>query len=133
MSDRDILKYYIKLREYDHPLGVREVQRILGFKSPGKSQRLLNKLVKLNLAVRDSDGKYIISKDPPLELVGKLIIRGKIVPRILVLAIYNTTLSIAYTLLAKPSLEVTLVLYLLVIPLWISSITEILEFRKRWR
>ncbi len=133
MTDREILKYYIKLKDLNHPVGVREAQRILGFKSPGKSQRVLNKLVKLGLATRNNEGKYIISKDPPLELIGKLVIRGRVIPKVLILAIYNTTLSTTYILLAKPTLDVTLLLYLLSIPLWVASITEIIELKKRWK
>lgn len=133
MTDKEILYYYIKLRDVNRPIGVREAQRILGFKSPGKSQRLLNKLVKLGLATRNSEGKFMVSKDPPLELIGKLIIRGRVVPRVLVLAIYSTTLSTLYIALAKPALDVTLVLYLLTIPLWVSAISEIIELRKRWK
>ncbi|MEM1662185.1 MAG: hypothetical protein QXO78_04885 [Desulfurococcaceae archaeon] len=133
MTDREILKYYIKLKDLNHPVGVREAQRILGFKSPGKSQRVLNKLVKLGLATRNNEGKYIISKDPPLELIGKLVIRGRVIPKVLILAIYSTTLSTTYILLAKPTLDVTLLLYLLSIPLWVASITEIIELKKRWK
>ncbi|MEM0355353.1 MAG: hypothetical protein QXY53_00715 [Desulfurococcaceae archaeon] len=133
MTDREILKYYIKLKDLNHPVGVREAQRILGFKSPGKSQRVLNKLVKLGLATRNNEGKYIISKDPPLELIGKLVIRGRVIPKVLILAIYSTTLSTTYIILAKPTLDVTLLLYLLSIPLWVASITEIIELKKRWK
>jgi len=133
LTDREILKYYIKLKDLNHPVGVREAQRILGFKSPGKSQRVLNKLVKLGLATRNNEGKYIISKDPPLELIGKLVIRGRVIPKVLILAIYSTTLSTTYILLAKPTLDVTLLLYLLSIPLWVASITEIIELKKRWK
>lgn len=60
MIDKELLKYYLILREQKQPIGVREAQRILGFKSPGKSHRVLRKLVKLGLATRSEDGKYVI-------------------------------------------------------------------------
>ena len=132
MIDREVLKYYLILREVDHPVGVREAQRILGFRSPGKSQRLLRKLVRLGLAERTEDGKYRILKDPPLELIGKAFIRGRLIPKILVLAVYTSTLSLTYIVLAHPRLDVALVLILLNIPIWIEAIIEYRELRKRW-
>lgn len=132
MEDKEILRYYLILRNIDHPLGVRETQRILGFKSPGKSQRLLRKLVRLGLATRTENGKYIIVKDPPLELIGKLFIRGRLIPKILVLAVYITVLSISYIALSNPSTEIILLLFLINTPLWIEAIIEYMELRKKW-
>ncbi len=132
MDDKELLRYYIILREIDHPVGVRETQRILGFNSPGKAQRVLRKLVKLGLATRLENGKYVIIRDPPLELIGKTVIRGRLLPKILVIGIYMTTFSILYILLAHPKLEVVLLLTLLNIPVWIEAINEYRELRKRW-
>ncbi len=132
MDDKEILRYYLILRKIDHPVGVRETQRILGFNSPGKSQRLLRKLVRLGLAQRTEEGKYIIVKDPPLELIGKLFIRGRLIPKILVLAVYTTVLSTTYILLSRPSPEIILLLILLNAPLWIEALTEYRELRKKW-
>ncbi len=132
MIDRELLRYYLILRELDHPVGVREAQRILGFKSPGKSQRLLRKLVKLGLAERTEDGKYRIVKDPPLELIGKAFVRGRLIPKILVLAVYTTALSITYAILAKPAPDIILLLILLNTPIWIEAFIEYRELRKRW-
>ncbi len=132
MDDKEILRYYLILRKIDHPVGVRETQRILGFNSPGKSQRLLRKLVRLGLAQRTEEGKYIIVKDPPLELIGKLFIRGRLIPKILVLAVYTTVLSTTYILLAKPSQEIILLLILLNTPLWVEALIEYRELKKKW-
>jgi len=132
LDDKEILRYYLILRKIDHPVGVRETQRILGFNSPGKSQRLLRKLVRLGLAQRTEEGKYIIVKDPPLELIGKLFIRGRLIPKILVLAVYTTVLSTTYILLSRPSPEIILLLILLNAPLWIEALTEYRELRKKW-
>ena len=133
MDDKEILRYYLILRKIDHPVGVREAQRILGFKSPGKSQRLLRKLVRLGLAERTEEGKYIIKKDPPLELIGKIFIRGRLLPKILVITVYVTTLTITYTLLARPPLDIILILLLINTPLWIETIIEYRELKRKWR
>jgi len=132
LEDKEILKTYIVLRTVDHPIGVREAQRILNLSSPGKSQRILRKLVKMGLATRLEDGKYLIIKDPPLELIGKIIIRGRLFPKILVLGVYMTSFSITYVLLTKPSLETIILLTLLNIPIWLEAINEYREIRKRW-
>lgn len=127
-----MLEYYLKLREIDHPVGVREAQRILGFNSPGKSQRLLRKLVRLGLAYRNEEGKYVIVKDPPLELVGRVFIKGRLLPKMLVIAVYTSTLSITYALLAKPPLDILLLLLLLNTPLWIEALIEYRELKRKW-
>lgn len=132
MIDRELLKYYLILRELDRPVGVREAQRILGFNSPGKSQRVLHKLVRLGLASKRGDGKYEIVRDPPLELVGKVFIRGRLLPKVLIITSYITTLSFSYVVLASPGLEVIILLLLINMPLWIESVVEYVELRKRW-
>lgn len=132
MVDKETLRYYIILRNLNHPVGVREAQRLLGFKSPGKSQRVLNKLVKLGLATKTPEGKYLISKDPPFELIGKLIIKGRLVPKITVLSVYTSSLALSYILLAKPELEIVIILLLLVIPIWIEGLIEYMELRRKW-
>ncbi|MEM0380225.1 MAG: hypothetical protein QXW87_03280 [Desulfurococcaceae archaeon] len=132
MIDKELLKYYLILREQKQPIGVREAQRILGFKSPGKSHRVLRKLVKLGLATRSEDGKYVIARDPPLELIGKVFVKGRLLPKIIVLTTYTTTLSTVYIILAKPSLEIIILLLLLNIPLWFESIIEYRYLKKKW-
>ena len=132
MIDKELLKYYLILREQKQPIGVREAQRILGFKSPGKSHRVLRQLVKLGLATRSEDGKYVIARDPPLELIGKVFVKGRLLPKIIVLTTYTTTLSTVYIILAKPSLEIIILLLLLNIPLWFESIIEYRYLKKKW-
>jgi len=132
LIDKELLKYYLILREQKQPIGVREAQRILGFKSPGKSHRVLRKLVKLGLATRSEDGKYVIARDPPLELIGKVFVKGRLLPKIIVLTTYTTTLSTVYIILAKPSLEIIILLLLLNIPLWFESIIEYRYLKKKW-
>jgi len=121
---RELLKHYIKLREYGDPVGVRQAQRILELNSPGKAQRVLNRLVKEGLAVRREDGKYEMIKDPPPELIGKVFIAGKVYPRILVYAVYSTVLGGLFTVLAGPSPYVSLLIALLIAPLWIEAAIE---------
>ncbi len=128
---KDILKYYLVLRMNGQEFGVRQAQRILGLSSPGKAQRILNRMVKEGLMVRREDGKYVIVKDPPPELVGKLVIKGRVYPRILVYAVYSTVLAGTYTALTKPGLGFMIVEALIVLPLWLEAIIEYLQIRRK--
>jgi len=119
-----LLKHYLKLREFGGPVGVRQAQRLLNLNSPGKAQRILERLVKEGLAVKREDKKYDIVKDPPPELIGVIFIAGKIYPRILVYATYSTVLAAAFLILAGPPLYVALLIVFLVAPLWVEAITE---------
>ncbi len=127
----DELEYWLRLRRIGHPLGVRETQRILGLSSPGKAQRLLNRLVRMGLAERSGEGKYIIVRDPPLELVGKLVVAGRMLPRILVYAVYSTVLAAAYIVFAEPDVTVIVLTVLLIAPLWMEAVGEYMHIRRR--
>ncbi len=128
--ERDLLRYYIRLRQVNGPLGVRQAQRLLGLNSPGKAQRILNRLVKEGLAKRRDDGKYEIVADPPPELVGKVVISGRVYPRILIYAAYATTLLVAYAALARPSVATIVFGALLVAPLWVEAVIETIRLRR---
>lgn len=128
--EKDILRYYIRLRQAGTPVGVRQAQRLLGLNSPGKAQRVLNRLVKEGLARRREDGKYEILADPPPELVGRVVIAGRVYPRILIYAVYATTLLITYAALAKPSLTTIVFGALLVAPLWAEAVIETIHLRR---
>ncbi len=128
--EKDLLRHYIRLRQVSGPVGVRQAQRLLGLSSPGKAQRVLNRLVKEGLAKRRNDGKYEILRDPPPELVGKVIIAGRVYPRILIYAAYATTLLAAYAAMARPPLSTVLFGVFLVAPLWIEAFIEAIQLRK---
>lgn len=128
---RDVLKYYLVLRMNGKEFGVRQAQRILGLNSPGKAQRLLNRMVREGLMKRREDGKYVIVGNPPPELVGRLVIKGRIYPRILVYATYSSVLAATYTLLTRPGLGFILVEAMIIAPLWAEAVREYLQIRKK--
>ncbi|GEM_PF-4811700 len=128
---KDILRYYLVLRMNGQEFGVRQAQRVLGLSSPGKAQRILNRMVKEGLMTRREDGKYVIVKDPPPELVGKLVIKGRVYPRILIYATYATVLASTYTLLTRPGPGFLLVEAMIVAPLWLEAIIEYFQIRKQ--
>ncbi len=128
--EKDLLRHYIRLKQVKGPVGVRQAQRLLGLNSPGKAQRVLNRLVKEGLAERRENGKYEILRDPPPELVGKVIIAGRVYPRILMYAAYATTFLAAYVVMARPPLSTVLFGILLVAPLWMEAFIEAIQLRK---
>ncbi len=127
--NRDLIKYYLQLRRNGRVYGVRDAMRALGFTSPGKTQRLLNKMVKQGLLTRDERGNYIVNEKLPLELAHTMILRGKILPRILVYAVYSTVLAVLFIILTGQPLDVILYTLFLITPLWFEAILEILSIR----
>jgi len=121
---RDLLEYYLKLRSLNRPFGVRDAQRILGLTSPGKTQRILNKLIKYGLARMLENCNYVINKDLPFELVNYIILSTFIFPRIIVYSIYSTILATVYILLTRPPIDVILLALLIIAPLWIETIYQ---------
>jgi len=114
----------------NRPFGVREAQRVLGLTSPGKTQRILNKLIKYGLARRLENGNYVINKDLPFELVNYIILSTFIFPRIIVYSIYSTVLATIYILLTRPPIDVILLALLIIAPLWIETIYQFLNLRR---
>ncbi|RLG88149.1 MAG: hypothetical protein DRO18_01960, partial [Thermoprotei archaeon] len=108
--DSETLKVYIKLLKYGKPVGVREAQRLLGYRSPGKTQRVLERLVKANLAFRNENGDYVIVKELPPQLASYMVIRKLILPRSLVYATFTTTFVVTYTLLTDLPAHLVIVL-----------------------
>ncbi len=98
--DADTLKAYVKLVSHGKPVGVREFQRLMGYRSPGKAKRVLDKLVREGLAVKTDEG-YAPSKDMPPLLTAYTIVKGLVVPRIVVYSAFSFAFAAAYILLAK--------------------------------
>ncbi len=130
MVEKELLEYYLKLRSLGKPFGVREAQRVLGLNSPGKTQRILNKLVNYGLAERLENGDYTIIKELPFELTSYLVVSTTVLPRITVYTIYSTVLATLYLVLTRPSIDVVLFAILVIAPLWFEAIYQTLKTRK---
>jgi DNA-binding transcriptional ArsR family regulator len=73
------LRVYLLLLQSEKPLGIREVQRILGFKSPTTARHHLERLVELGLATRTPMGYKPLR---PKGVLGELVFHaGRILPR----------------------------------------------------
>ena len=91
------LRVYMLLLTSDEPLGVREVQRRIGFKSPSTARHHLERLVELGLAYRTGGG-YKAKKPREGMFAAYIVYKGKLLPRSLFIAAFSAGASAAYTL-----------------------------------
>jgi len=100
LTDTEAIKAYLKLIRYGKPITVREFQRLMGYNSPGKAQRILERLVREGLAIRNNNGSYEPVREAASQL-NLIIIRRFIIPRRLALTSSISALSITYAILAN--------------------------------
>jgi len=101
------LKVYMYMVKKKEPVGVREVQRDLGFSSPSVANYHIEKLVELALVSQDEYGHYyVVQKVQPGVLQAFVNIGGLAVPRLSFFAAFFTTMLIAYVVLNLSDLNV---------------------------
>ncbi|MET1101313.1 MAG: LexA family transcriptional regulator [Pyrodictiaceae archaeon] len=91
------LRVYLFMLRAKRPLGVRELQRRLGFKSPSTAKHHLERLVLLGLAEKKGNG--YVARRPRGILAAYIVLAGRLVPRSLVTAVFSATATVAYALL----------------------------------
>ena len=96
LKGKTLLVYTHMLKQPNEPVGVREVQRELGFSSPSVSSYHLNKLQELGL-VENEYGDYKLVKDIKVGVLKQFItLGGVILPRYLFYAVLMTTMLVTY-------------------------------------
>jgi hypothetical protein len=99
-----VYMYMIKKKE---PVGVREVQRDLGFSSPSVANYHIDKLVDLTLICRDEYGRYYVVQKVQVGVLQAFVnIGGLTVPRLSFFAAFFTTMLIAYVALNLENLNI---------------------------
>ncbi len=119
--DTEIVRAYIKLLKLGRAVSVREFQRLMGYTSPGKAQRILERMVREGLATRNSDGLYEPVKDVAPQL-GLVVLRRIVVPRRLAIACSTTMLALIYAMLAEIDIVTRCVMIAITIPYLIDAI-----------
>jgi len=117
------LQVYLILLTSKKPLGIREVQRRAGFKSPNSARHHLDKLIERGFAYRVDDG-YVAVK-PRGSLVSLfIIIRNIMFPKMFFYALASSLFLIAYVFLRIKSIDPFPLIFLLIITimLWLDSI-----------
>ncbi len=122
MIDRETARAYMKLLRHGEPVSVRGFQRLMGYRSPGKAQRMLERLSRLGLVYRLENGDYMVSKNLPPYLAAYIVLKGFLVPRSLVFAVFSTVTTATYVLLTEPGIYVTIMFLILAIPYWVETI-----------
>ncbi len=91
------LQVYIYMLRKREPVGVRELQRSLGFSSPSVAHHHLEKLREMGLVSKDERGRYrVLEKVDVGVLKMFMVIGGKLVPRLIFYAVFLTTLLALY-------------------------------------
>ncbi|WP_309492333.1 hypothetical protein [Candidatus Hecatella orcuttiae] len=97
--------WYLLKRGGDHPIGVREVQRALGFSSPSVALHHLEKLRDLKLLDK-TGGEYLVAREVKVGFLRLFLKLGRLVlPRYLFYAVFLTTMLAAYVALYPQSLS----------------------------
>jgi len=124
------MKAWVKLLRYGEPITVRRFQRLMGYNSPGKAQRILRRLERFKLVERTSSGEYIPIRNTPPYLAAYMVLRGYVLPRSLVIATFITVTALTYTILAKPPIHIIALLFTLIIPNWIDTLHYVKSLKK---
>ncbi|MCW3978867.1 MAG: helix-turn-helix domain-containing protein [Candidatus Bathyarchaeota archaeon] len=96
LKGKTLLVYMYLIRSRKPTVGVREVQRALGFSSPSVSSYHLNKLQELGL-VASERGDYRLVREVKLGVLRQFVtLGGVMLPRFLFYAVLVTTMLLTY-------------------------------------
>ena len=118
------LKVYMYLLSKRDYVGVRELQRAMGFKSPSTARHHLERLVEVGLAEKSSHGYKAL---PPQGILREVVVvRGKMIPRSMFITGFLVASTIAYILLPGRDLVASI---LLVVVSLLQSINTLAFYR----
>ena len=119
------LQVYLYLLRRGEAIGVRELQRILGFSSPSVAHHHLEKLKDMGLVSRDDRGRYRVVEKVDIGVLKMFVmIGGRLIPRMIFYAVFITTLLILYLArnISSPDLHAVVLGILASLFLWIETI-----------
>jgi predicted DNA-binding transcriptional regulator len=100
------LTVYLYLLKHGKAVGVREIQKELGFSSPSVAFHHLDKLVDLGVVEKDEYERYVLAKKVDTGILHSFVsIAGLTLPRLGFYAAFFTTIAVAYLLLNRNSLD----------------------------
>lgn len=92
--------YMLLIRHTGMPMGVREVQKILGFSSPSVAHYHLEKLVSMGLVRRTERGEYEVVEVVKVGMLKNFVKIGRLLmPRYAFYSVLFTTMLLVYVLL----------------------------------
>jgi predicted DNA-binding transcriptional regulator len=100
------LTVYLYLLKHGKAIGVREIQKELGFSSPSVAFHHLDKLVELGVVEKDEYDRYVLAKKVDTGILNSFVsVAGLNLPRLGFYAAFFTTIAGAYILLDRSSLD----------------------------
>lgn len=100
LKGKTLLVYWYLLQQPTHSVGVREVQRALGFSSPSIAVHHLQKLADLGLVDKKGTGEYVLEEEVKVGILRLFTRMGRfIVPRYLFYSVLFTTMISVYLIL----------------------------------
>ncbi len=97
MKGKTLLVYWYLIQQPTHTVGVREVQRALGFSSPSIAVHHLEKLYDLKLIVKKVTGEYVLEEEVKVGILRFFTRMGRfLVPRYLFYSILFSTMLTGY-------------------------------------
>ncbi len=104
LKGKTLRVYWYLLRSPSSRVGVREIQRSLGFSSPSVAAHHLDKLLSLGLVEKSMTGEYFLVQEVKVGLLRFFTRLGRfLVPRYLFYSIWLSTMFIIYLTLYGPS------------------------------
>ena len=100
LKGKTLLVYWYLLQQSTHTVGVREVQRALGFSSPSIAVHHLQKLQDLGLVEKKGTGEYVLEGEVKVGILRFFTRLGRfLVPRYLFYSVLFTTMLTVYLVL----------------------------------
>ncbi len=100
------LQVYLYLLRYGKAVGVREIQKELGFSSPSVAFHHLDKLVGLGVVEKDQYERYILARKVDSGILHSFVSIGRLtLPRLGFYAAFFTTIAAAYLLVNRNLLD----------------------------
>lgn len=101
LKGKTLLVYWYLIQQPTHTVGIREVQRALGFSSPSIAVHHLEKLQDLGLVTKKGTGEYVLEEEVKIGILKFFMRMGRfIVPRYLFYSVLFSTMLIAYLALS---------------------------------
>jgi len=127
LKGKTLLIYWYLLQQPTHTVGVREVQRALGFSSPSIAVHHLEKLQDLGLTQKKGTGEYVLEEEVKIGILRFFTRMGRfLVPRYLFYSVLFSTMLTAYLILCivsqlVPSFYTVMFGLIATIILWIET------------
>jgi len=97
LKGKTLLVYWYFLKSPSSAVGVREIQRSLGFSSPSVAAHHLEKLISLGLIGKTNTGEYFLVQEVKVGMLKLFTKMGRfMVPRYLFYSIFLTTMLVFY-------------------------------------